>query len=165
MLWWLWHGFKRSRAAMSSPQPSTLDKKIDSLAPEVAEVFRKELPLVLSTLRAAHNPKGVLLQMSPLELHVLREVFKRADQIPPSDNLWDCIMRAGRGTQTPKIEGLGLLPRTIEQYLEPLRDTSNRVLFSDSKRQLWHWKQAVMERLADLRLTIHPQAQKVVSFR
>jgi RNA-directed DNA polymerase len=32
-------------------------------------------------------------------------------------------------------------------------------LFSDSKRQLWHWRQAVIERLATLRLTVHPQAQ------
>jgi len=32
-------------------------------------------------------------------------------------------------------------------------------LCSDSKRKLWHWRQAVIERLATLRLTVHPQAQ------
>ncbi|WP_049780599.1 hypothetical protein [Nitrosococcus halophilus] len=32
-------------------------------------------------------------------------------------------------------------------------------LFSDSKRELWRWKQAIIERLAALRLTVHPQAQ------
>jgi RNA-directed DNA polymerase len=30
-------------------------------------------------------------------------------------------------------------------------------LFAANKRTLWHWKQAVQERLADLRLTIHPE--------
>jgi hypothetical protein len=34
-------------------------------------------------------------------------------------------------------------------------------LFSDSKRQLWRWKKAVAERLADLRLTAHSRAQVV----
>jgi len=33
------------------------------------------------------------------------------------------------------------------------------VLCSASKGKLWHWKQATLERLATLRLTVHPQAQ------
>jgi hypothetical protein len=40
-----------------------------------------------------------------------------------------------------------------------LRYVDDMALFSDSKRELWHWQQAVMERLAGLRLTIHPEAQ------
>ena len=32
-------------------------------------------------------------------------------------------------------------------------------LLSDNKRELWLWKQAIVERLAALRLTVHPQAQ------
>jgi RNA-directed DNA polymerase len=40
-----------------------------------------------------------------------------------------------------------------------LRYVDDMALFSDSKRQLWHWRQAVIERLAALRLTVHPQAQ------
>jgi hypothetical protein len=112
---------------MSSPQLHTLEEKIAGLASEVDTTFREELPLVLGTLRAAHNSKGVLLQMSPLALHVMREVFKRAQQTPPNDNLWACIMRAGRGDPTQKIEGLGLLPRAVETYLHPLRIVSNQV--------------------------------------
>ncbi len=33
------------------------------------------------------------------------------------------------------------------------------LLFSDNKAQLWVWKTAIVQRLATLRLTIHPQAQ------
>lgn len=34
-------------------------------------------------------------------------------------------------------------------------------LFADSKAQLWAWKSAVIEFLADLRLTIHASAAQV----
>ena len=40
-----------------------------------------------------------------------------------------------------------------------VRYVDDMALFSDSKRVLWHWRQAVIERLAILRLTVHPQAQ------
>jgi hypothetical protein len=40
-----------------------------------------------------------------------------------------------------------------------LRYVDDMALLSDSKRQLWQWRQAVIERLATLRLTVHPQAQ------
>jgi retron-type reverse transcriptase len=39
-----------------------------------------------------------------------------------------------------------------------LRYVDDFALFSDSKRQLWAWKQAIEERLARLRLTIHREA-------
>ena len=35
-------------------------------------------------------------------------------------------------------------------------------LFADSKRQLWAWKAAIVERLARLRLTIHETRAQVV---
>lgn len=40
-----------------------------------------------------------------------------------------------------------------------LRYVDDMALFSDSKRDLWQWKQALIERLAALRLTVHPNAQ------
>jgi len=40
-----------------------------------------------------------------------------------------------------------------------LRYVDDVALFSDSKRELWSWKQAIIDRLAALRLTVHPQAQ------
>jgi hypothetical protein len=39
-----------------------------------------------------------------------------------------------------------------------VRYVDDVVMFSDSKRELWHWKQAVVERLATLRLIVHPEA-------
>jgi hypothetical protein len=39
-----------------------------------------------------------------------------------------------------------------------LRYVDDFALFSDSKRELWAWKQAIMERLARYRLTIHESA-------
>jgi RNA-directed DNA polymerase len=40
-----------------------------------------------------------------------------------------------------------------------LRYVDDMALLSDSKRELWRWKQALIERLAALRLTVHPEAQ------
>lgn len=40
-----------------------------------------------------------------------------------------------------------------------LRYVDDFALFSDSKPELWRWKQAIVERLATLRLTVHPQAE------
>ncbi len=45
------------------------------------------------------------------------------------------------------------------RYPTYLRYVDDFALFSDSKRELWRWKQAMIERLATLRLTVHPQAQ------
>jgi hypothetical protein len=40
-----------------------------------------------------------------------------------------------------------------------LRYVDDMALLSESKRELWRWKHAVIEYLATLRLTVHPQAQ------
>jgi hypothetical protein len=40
-----------------------------------------------------------------------------------------------------------------------LRYVDDMALFSNSKRELWAWRQAVSERLATLRLVVHPQTQ------
>jgi hypothetical protein len=42
-----------------------------------------------------------------------------------------------------------------------LRYVDDFALFSDSKRQLWRWKKAIVERLSHMRLRIHRQAQVV----
>lgn len=42
-----------------------------------------------------------------------------------------------------------------------LRYVDDFALFSDSKRQLWGWKQRIIDRLARLRLTIHPGPAQV----
>jgi hypothetical protein len=43
-----------------------------------------------------------------------------------------------------------------------LRYVDDFALFGDSKRELWAWKRAVVERLAGLRLTIHEESAQVV---
>jgi RNA-directed DNA polymerase len=43
-----------------------------------------------------------------------------------------------------------------------LRYVDDFALFSDSKRELWAWKQAIVARLAGLRLTIHEHAAQVL---
>lgn len=43
-----------------------------------------------------------------------------------------------------------------------LRYVDDMALFSDNKQQLWHWKQAIIERLARLRLTIHEREAQVM---
>lgn len=46
-----------------------------------------------------------------------------------------------------------------------LRYVDDFALFSDSKRELWAWKQAIIERLAALRLTIHESEAQVAPTR
>jgi len=43
-----------------------------------------------------------------------------------------------------------------------LRYVGDFALFSNSKRELWRWKRAIIERLAELRLTIHEDAAQVL---
>lgn len=46
-----------------------------------------------------------------------------------------------------------------------LRYVDDFALFSDSKRELWEWKRAIVERLAGLRLAIHESAAQVLPVR
>lgn len=40
-----------------------------------------------------------------------------------------------------------------------VRYVDDFALFSDSTRQLWRWREAIVERLAEYRLTVHPEGQ------
>ena len=42
-----------------------------------------------------------------------------------------------------------------------LRYVDDFALFSDSRRELWHWRDAIVDRLAKMRLTVHARAQVV----
>lgn len=46
-----------------------------------------------------------------------------------------------------------------------LRYVDDFALFGDSKRELWAWKRAIVERLGRLRLTIHETAAQVLPTR
>jgi hypothetical protein len=84
-----------------------------------------------------------------------------AQVIPEDDLLWlvDKILESGDGVL--KDEYTDPLDHFIKRDLRCaayVRYVDDVVLFSDSKRELWHWKQAVVERLATLRLIVHPEA-------
>lgn len=42
-----------------------------------------------------------------------------------------------------------------------LRYVDDMALFADTKAQLWEWKQAIVQRLAELRLTVHAGSAQV----
>ncbi|RIL11758.1 hypothetical protein DCC79_03790 [bacterium] len=43
-----------------------------------------------------------------------------------------------------------------------LRYVDDFALFADDRRQLWHWRRAIIERLGSLRLSIHESSAQVV---
>jgi hypothetical protein len=47
------------------------------------------------------------------------------------------------------------------RYPAYVRYVDDFALFGDSKRGLWSWKKAIVERLARLRLTVHAEAADV----
>jgi hypothetical protein len=61
-----------------------------------------------------------------------------------------------------------LLSNPLDQFVKrelrcaaDLRYVDDMALFSGSKRELWEWKSAILERLQSLRLTIHEGAAQV----
>ncbi|WP_051021927.1 RNA-directed DNA polymerase [Thioflavicoccus mobilis] len=62
-------------------------------------------------------------------------------------------------------ESFARLAACWASYVGPtyiLRYVDDLACFSDSKRQLWQWKAAIIERLARLRLVLHETAAQVV---
>lgn len=103
-----------------------IDSRIAALAPEVSEALRRELQGALNTLRDADQPISVILTLSRLSLLLLDQMFAAVGESRPSDNLWNCILRASTGNEkNPKIQGLGILPRTLKENLDTIRKWSN----------------------------------------
>ena len=94
----------------------TLDAKIAALTPDVGPL-RDEMQGALSTLRAADNPKGAIIQTSSIALQLIRDLLERAGRTPPSDNLFSCSSYAVKE---------GLLPAEIDSYLQNPRFLSNK---------------------------------------
>lgn len=104
----------------------SIDSRIAALAPDVSEDLRRELQGALNTLRDADQPISVILTLSRLSLLLLDKIFAAVGESRPSDNLWNCILRASTGNEkNPKIEGLGILPRTLKENLDTIRKWSN----------------------------------------
>lgn len=85
----------------------------------------------------------------------------------PGDNLLAALRPRGLpiGNLTSQFWGnvyLNPLDHFIQRRLRChgyVRYVDDILLFSNDKRELWAWKEAVVQRLAPLRLTIHPGAQ------
>jgi hypothetical protein len=60
------------------------------------------------------------------------------------------------------LHGLDLFVKRTLRCPAYLRYVDDFALFSDSKRQLWRWKRAIMEFLQSLRLTIHEASAQVI---
>jgi len=87
----------------------------------------------------------------------------------PGDNLLDALRPRGLpiGNLTSQFWGnlyLNPLDHLVKRELGCggyLRYVDDFLLFSDDKRQLWAWRQAVIEKLAGLRLTLHERQAQV----
>jgi hypothetical protein len=101
-----------------------LDQRINELSLEVSSELRQGLQGALRTLRAAEHPMAVLASMSRLCLQLLTKVYQAAGSNRPSDNLYDCIVKLGRGDE--KTKGLGILPDEKATYLQTIRVLSNK---------------------------------------
>jgi|GEM_PF-4010396 len=111
---------------------TSVDERIARLSPEVDAPLRAELESVLRTLRDAGNPVAVIVELSRLSLLLLDRVFSAAGTVRTSDNLYQCILRAGAGKdRDPRVEGLRLVPRTILENLDTIRRWSNPLDHAD----------------------------------
>ena len=77
-------------------------------------------------MRKANDITAVLGKFSRLGLILMDLIYQAHDAKRPSDNLWDCIVRAGSGDKEKKIEGNGWLPGEIESYFHTIRVLSNK---------------------------------------
>jgi hypothetical protein len=88
----------------------------------------------------------------------------------PGDDLWAALRPRGLpiGNLTSQFWSncyLNPLDQFIRRQLRCfgyLRYVDDMALFSDSKRQLWEWKAAIVERLQRLRLTVHGGSAQVM---
>jgi hypothetical protein len=104
----------------------SLEEHLAGLPTEAPQELRSELLQVLATLREADNPIGALLGLSRLTLQLLRLIYRGANQVPPSDNLFDCLVAAGRGDPALKVRGHNIIPDEITSGLHTIRILSNK---------------------------------------
>ncbi|MER2551789.1 MAG: reverse transcriptase domain-containing protein, partial [Thauera sp.] len=127
------HAILRQTLARAIPEDDVLEL-VDRLLESGAGVLDDEYALVYfagDDLLAACRPRG-------LPIGNLTSQFWSNCYLHPFDQF------VTRGLRCPAY----------------LRYVDDFALFSDSKRELWAWKRALVERLAQLRLTIHsPEAQ------
>jgi hypothetical protein len=63
---------------------------------------------------------------------LLDRLFALRGEQRPSDNLYHCLLRASGGSdRDPKVKGLHLLPRTMANNLDTIRQWANPVRHAD----------------------------------
>jgi hypothetical protein len=110
--------------------PFGLDERIKALSEQLDSRLRKETLDTYRTLRNANNPVGALLQLCRASLCLMNLLFATvhenapSSKSRPSDNLYECIVRAGRSDE--KTKGLGILPDEMASLLHTIRTYSNK---------------------------------------
>jgi hypothetical protein len=106
-------------------QPLGLDDRIAALSTQLEIQLRQEVLDIHRTLRYANNPVGALLQLCRASLCLMNLLFATVHESRPSgDNLYECIVRAGRSDE--KTKGLGILPDEMASLLHTIRTYSNK---------------------------------------
>jgi len=109
-----------------SPTRKVSHPDIKLLCPKNCDAgIQQELQRVWSTLYQAKNPKRAILHLSSLCLNFMDVLFSSVGEKRPSDNLYECLLRAGKGE--PPSTGFGILPDEIASYLHLIRTLSNKV--------------------------------------
>ncbi len=117
-------------------QRSEVDERIKALSEQLDKDLREQLLAIHRTLRQANNPVGALLQLYRASLRLMDLLFKTVGKSRPSDNLWACIVQAGKGDQEEKIQGLGILPDEMASLLHTIRTYANKADHDVEKVQL-----------------------------
>ncbi len=104
----------------------TLGQRISALRGAVEDGLRQDLQGLERLLRDRENHLAVLLLLSRSTLRLLRVIYANAGHPLPSDNLFDCLVTAGRGDPARKVQGLKILPDEIITGLHTVRTLSNK---------------------------------------
>jgi hypothetical protein len=122
--------------------PFGLDERIKALSEQLDSRLRKETLDTYRTLRNANNPVDALLQLCRASLCLMNLLFATVNENAPSsksrpsDNLWDCIVRAGKGDEKTKIQGLRILPDEMASLLHVIRTYANKADHNAEKVRL-----------------------------
>lgn len=122
--------------------PFGLDERIKALSEQLDRKLREETLDTYRTLRNANNPVGALLQLCRASLCLMNLLFATvpegapSSKSRPSDNLWDCIVRAGKGDEKTKIQGLRILPDEMASLLHVIRTYANKADHNAEKVRL-----------------------------
>lgn len=132
----------RLQNEMAQEPPSDLGEHIKTLSEHIDPRLRDGLQAIYRTLRQANDPIGALEQLYRVSLQLMDLLFNTVnDKAPhgkarPADNLYDCIVRAAKGDEKARIQGLGILPDEMASCLHTIRTYANKAHHDEEKIQL-----------------------------